>query len=414
MNDYDVIIAGGGPAGTAAAYAAGKCGARTLLLEHSGRLGGMATQALVGPLLGDADSHILREIISHLGGRVIDFRRMDIDLYELLTAQNVTVLLHSTATGGLKDAAGKVCGVQIQCAGNTHEFKSKAVIDATGDGALAFQAGVPFEMGREDDRLCQPASIMFTVAGIASGQRFHCGSEQEARVLRIGEKTWEELTLAAHRRGLLPDTVSVVRLYNSRRDDENIVNATQVNYLDGTNAGDLTRGEITARKQAYAILEFLRGNLPGYENAFISNMPAVLGVRETRRFKGVARLCKEDCIEGREFADAIVRGARFPIDIHNPSGGGQAAAQDVFAGTGVAEQVKPYDIPYGVMVPEHCDGVLVSGRCISASHEALASCRVMGIAMALGAGAGAAAAYAAQHGCKLRDVPPTELHPILF
>ncbi len=414
MNDYDVIIAGGGPAGVAAAYTAGKCGARALLLEQSGRLGGMATLALVGPLLGEADSRIQREIISHLGGRVVDFQKMDIDLYELLTARNVTVLLHSTVIGVLKDAAGKVCGVRMQCAGNIHEFRSKAVIDATGDGALAFQVGVPYEMGREDDRLCQPVSIMFTVAGIAPGRRFCCGSEEEARVLHVGEKTWEELALAAQEQGFLPDTVSVVRLYSSRRDDENTVNATQVNYLDGTDAGDLTRGEITARKQVYAILEFLRRNLPGYENAFISNMPAALGVRETRRFKGMTRLNKADCLEGRTFADAIVRGASFPIDIHNPAGGGQAAAQDVFAHTGVAERVKPYSIPYGVMVPEQCDGLLVTGRCIDASHEALASCRVMGIAMALGAGAGAAAAYAAQHGCELREVPPTELHPILF
>ncbi len=413
MNDFDVIVAGGGPAGVAAAYTAGKCGARTLLLEQSGRLGGMATQALVGPILGDADSSILREIVSHLGGRVVDFQKVDIDLYDLLATQNVTVLLHSTVTEVLKDD-DKVCGVCMQCAGNIREFKSKAIIDATGDGALAFRAGVPYEMGRDGDRLCQPVSIMFTVAGIAPEQRFHCGSEQEARAVKVGEKTWEELTLAAHKQGLLPDSVSVVRLYNARRDDENVINATQVNYLNGTCAEDLTRGEIVARKQAYTVLEFLRRNLPGYANAFISNMPAVLGVRETRRFKGMACLRKEDCIEGRKFAEAVVRDARFPIDIHNPAGGGQAAAQNVFASTGVAERVQPYGIPYGVMVPEHCDGLLFTGRCISASHEALASCRVMGIAAALGAGAGAAAAYAVQHGCELREVPPSELHSILF
>lgn len=414
MNNFDVIVAGGGPSGVAAAYAAGKCGARTLLLEQSGRLGGMATQALVGPFLGEADSAILREILAHLGGRVIDFQKIDIDLYDLLAAYNVTVLLHSPVTAVLKDDSGRVCGLRTQYAGTPGEFRGNAVIDATGDGAVAFLAGVPFEMGRSGDRLTQPLSIMFTVGGIVPGRRFNCGSEDEARRAKVGEKTWEELTLAARKRGILPDSVSVVRLYESRRPNENIINAAQVNFLNGTLAADLTRAEITGRKQAYAILDFLRQALPGYENAFIANMPAVTGVRETRRFKGVSCLGKEDCITGRTFKDAVVRKALFPIDIHNPSGGGQAAGQGAHEHTGAAERAKPYDIPYGVMVPENCNGLLFTGRCISATHEALASCRVMGIAMALGAGAGAAAAYASQHKCELRDVPPEELNSVLF
>jgi len=126
-------------------------------------------------------------------------------------------------------------------------------------------------------------------------------------------------------------------------------------------------------------------------------------LRETRRFEGVARLEKADCIAGRRFADAIVSNACFAIDIHNPTGGGQAAGHDEHR-VGTAERVQPYDIPYGVLVPRRMDGLLFAGRCVSASHEALASCRVMYIAMALEAGAGAAAAFAAKHGCELRNV----------
>ena len=205
----------------------------------------------------------------------------------------------------------------------------------------------------------------------------------------------------------------MVRLYAAVRDDENIINATQVNYINGSSSADLTRAEIEGRRQAFQIVDFLRKSLPGYENAFVSQMPAAIGVRETRRFEGVARLEKADCIAGRIFDDAVVHGACFAIDIHNPAGGGQAAGRDEHE-VGTAERARPYDIPYGVLVPSRVDGLLFAGRCISASHEALASCRVMCIAMALGGGAGAAAAYAAKNGCELRDVPVSKIQPLLF
>ena len=142
-------------------------------------------------------------------------------------------------------------------------------------------------------------------------------------------------------------------------------------------------------------------------------MPASIGVRETRRFKGVEQLVKEDCIEGKRLKNAIVRKATFPIDIHNPAGCGQAAGNNG-KNAGTAERGKPYDIPFGVMLPEKLDGFLFTGRCINASHEALASCRVMIIAMALGAAAGAAAALAAKDNLKVREVPPERMIEILF
>ena len=209
------------------------------------------------------------------------------------------------------------------------------------------------------------------------------------------------------KRGLSADTV--IRLYNATIPLMNIVNATQVNKLDGTKSADLTKAEIICRKQAYQVLEVVRRHLPGYEKAYISGMPAMIGVRETRRFEGVARLTKADCLAGRKRDDAIVHSASFCIDIHNPAGAGQAAQQETFK-TGEAERVKPYDIPYGALVPKEVDGLLFAGRCISAEHEALASCRVMRIAMATGVGAGAAAAYAVQHGIDVRAVDARNLH----
>ncbi|MBS1372344.1 MAG: FAD-dependent oxidoreductase [Lentisphaeria bacterium] len=410
--DYDVIVAGGGPAGVGAAYMAAGCGAKTLLLERGGRLGGTAVQSVVGPLMGQVDSLVTEQVLERIGGHCVDFRRVDIELYDLLAERGADILLHAPVSGVLLDG-GRVAGVEAECREGRRAFRARCVIDCTGDGEIAFRAGVPFEIGRGGDGLMQPVSIMYLIAGIDPARRMKCDSEQEARIVTVSGRTWEEIVLEAQAAGRLPETVSVIRLYPAVREDENIVNATQVNYIDGTSSRDLTRAEIEGRRQAFRILDFLRETVPGYENAFISQMPAAIGVRETRRFEGVARLEKSDCIAGRRFEDAVVRRACFSIDIHNPNGGGQAAGHEENA-VGTAERARPYDIRYGALVPRRVDGLLFAGRCISASHEALASCRVMCIAMALGGGAGAAAAYAAGHHCELRDVPVRGLQPLLF
>ena len=410
--NYDVIAVGGGPAGIGAAYAAAGCGAKVLLLERSGRLGGTAVQSVVGPLMGGVESRIVTEILARFGGCCVDFRRMDIELFDLLAERGVEILLHAPVSG-VRLEGNRVTGVEAECREGRRIFSARCVIDCTGDGDVAFRAGVPFEIGRAGDGLMQPVSIMYLIGGIDPLRRMKCTCEQDARVTMVNGRTWEEIVLEAQSGGRLPDTVSVIRLYHAVREDENIVNATQVNYIDGTSSADLTRAEIEGRRQAFRILDFLRETVPGYENAFISQMPAAIGVRETRRFEGVARLEKGDCIAGRRFADAVVRRACFSIDIHNPAGGGQAAGHEENA-VGTAERAQPYDIPYGVLVPRRLDGLLFAGRCVSASHEALASCRVMCIAMALGAGAGAAGAYAARCGCELRNVPVTEIPHVLF
>ncbi len=404
---YDVIVVGGGPAGGGAALAAAENGAKTLLLERYGRLGGTAVQSLVGPFLGRADSIYKDKILAAVGGDTGDFQKMDLQLYDLLAGAGVEILLHAGVYHVIQEGK-KVTGVVADLPDGPAEFHAAVVIDATGDGTVAFQAGVPFEIGRREDGLTQPMSVMFTVGEIVPEKRFFCGSEEMARMVKVNGRTWEEITLEARDQGRLPAMVGVVRLYRAVHPDQNIVNAAQINFRNGTSAADLTRAEIECRRQAWQILEFLRQSLPGYENARIACMPAAIGVRETRRFEGCARLEKADCLSGRVFEDAVVFDAAFGIDIHNPAGCGQAAGQDRFA-TGSAEQVHPYTIPYGTMVPREIDGLLFTGRCISASHEALASCRVMCIAMALGSAAGVAGAYAARHGVPLRAVPVKQL-----
>lgn len=408
---YDVIVCGGGPAGIGAAYSAASAGARTLLLEASGRLGGMAVQAMVGPFMGGVKSRVVDAVMAALGGRTIDFCQLDLQLYDLLTSVGAQVLLHAPVVAPVMNGR-RLRGVDIMTKTGPRRFTAALCIDATGDGDLAYMAGVPFEMGRDGDGLVQPASIMFTIKGIDPQRRFICGSEGEARRRVVNGRSWEEWVTEAQRKGELPASVGVVRLYATKYADENGVNATQINGINGLDPVDLTRAEVEGRRQACQIVAFLRRSLPGYEHAAMAMMPAVVGVRETRRFCGMARLVKEDCLRGASFADAVVFAASFAIDIHNPAGSGQAAGLGDFV-QGEAERGKPYDIPYGCLVPKDVEGLLLAGRCISASHEAHASLRVMCIAMAIGAAAGAAAAWAAQHGASTRDVPVAQLQPQL-
>ena len=403
--DYDVIVAGGGPAGIGAGYMAAKRGAKTLVLEKSGRLGGMAVSAMVSPFSLATYSPIAKEIARRVGfGGSVDFHMADVRAYELLKEAGADVMLHADVLGPVMEGT-RVTGVRVHCIEGERTFKAKVVIDATGNGIVAAAAGVPYEEGRAGDGLVQPMSIMFTVGGFDPAKRFLCFSEEHARSRHciVNGRKWEDIVQDEIKAGKLPPEVGVIRLYAGPSKDLNVVNATQVNGLFGSRSADLTKAEIAARRQAAQIVDVMRRHLPGYANAHIAEMPAVVGVRETRRFEGVDRLTTEDVLSGRKCEDAVARRCSFVIDIHNPAGAGQADGHDK-AVTGGARRVKPYDIPYGALVPKKVDGLLFCGRCLAAPHEALASCRVMGPAMATGIGAGAAAAEAVKKGVEVRAV----------
>jgi len=394
LEGLDTIVIGGGPSGVAAAIMSARGGARTLLLERYGRLGGMAVNALVSPFMGESSSVFMKEFVAKLGGNAVDAAECDVKMAEALMAEGARIRLHTWAFKALMDGS-RVKGVRALSKDGETDIEAKVVVDASGDGDVAFSAGAPYEKGRDGDGLLQPMSVMFRLGGVDKSKALLCGSEEEAKRVKVPEGTWEEVVLKGHESGELPSNIGVVRIYESAR-DARTVNATQVNYVDGTKAEDLTRAEIEGRSQAFKVLAFLKRHAPGYESAHIAEMPAVIGVRETRRFLGVEYLTKADLVSGRRRPDAVVSDAEFCIDIHNPDGGGQAK--------GVAERVKPYDIPYGCLVPRETDGLLLAGRCISGSHEAHASYRIMRIAFSTGAAAGAAAALCAKSGRQPRQL----------
>lgn len=410
----DVLVCGGGPAGIAAAMMAGRQGCKTLLVERYGRLGGMAVQALVGPLMGSVESALVDEIVARVGGRKVDYEFIDLKYADLLAEAGADFLLHAVVAGPLCEGA-RVAGVRLLTKQCVIDVMAKVIVDATGDGDVAFGAGAEYDQGRgagpdwEADGLCQPMTIMFRVSGVVDKETMEATRGRHRYRFADG-RTWNQVTEDANATGELPPAVGFIRTYTSRREDQRVINATQVNGLDGLKVRDLTQAELEGRRQVEPILEFLRKHAPGFQNAYVSGMPAVIGVRETRRIRGVAQLSIKELIDGVRSDTAVVRGASFPVDIHNPSGIGQAMGHY----PGNDPEVKPYDIPYGCLVPKNVDGLLTAGRCISGTHEAMASYRVQVIAMATGLAAGTAAALAARQNTAPRDVDVKGIQDIVF
>ena len=283
---------------------------------------------MVGPLMGNVRSAWVDGILEHIGGRRVDYEFIDLKYAELLETAGCQVLLHAWIAEPLLDGQ-RVTGVRLLTKQGMIAVRARVTVDATGDGDVAYGAGAEFDQGRgagpnwAADGLVQPMTIMFRVSGVNHAESMEAKRGRKAFRFPDG-RTWNQVTKEANRRGELPPTVGMVRTYLSQRDDERVINATQVNRVDGTRVQDLTQAELEGRRQVQPILEFLKKHAPGFQNAYVSGMPAVIGVRETRRIRGVASLAVEDLLAGKSSPRAVVRGASFPIDIHNPDGIGQA------------------------------------------------------------------------------------------
>ncbi|MFW5830154.1 MAG: FAD-dependent oxidoreductase, partial [Planctomycetota bacterium] len=307
---------------------------------------------------------------------------------------------------GGTDQQPRVIGVRLATPSGPLTVEAERVVDASGDGIVAFLAGAAFECGRPEDGLMQPASIMFRVGGVDHAASMDAHGGRGANGYRFPDgSNWDQLTMAACARGELPANVGKVRTYRTGREDERYVNATQINGIDGSDPFDLTRAELEGRRQVLVIMDFLRRHAPGFADAYVSLMPAAVGIRETRRFRGLRTLTREDCLAGRHWNDAVVTGCRAPLDVHNPTGPGQAegVSNEHPAGRDPVPK-QPYDIPYGCLVPEALDGLLLAGRCISGDHYAHASYRWQSICLATGAAAGYAAAASLTQGVQPRDL----------
>ncbi|MBV8373350.1 MAG: FAD-dependent oxidoreductase [Candidatus Eremiobacteraeota bacterium] len=439
MRVHDVLVVGGGNAGCAAAIAAARHGASTMLVERYGFLGGTATASMVGPWMTfhSGDDRIVGGIAQEIVERLVrkgaspghvrdssdyvasitpfDPETHKALLFEMMREANVTLLLHAYVLEAHVDG-DRVTGASFATVGGTRTYGGRVVIDATADAFVAASAGVPTQQGDERGRV-QPASLMFRLSHVdfdALCVYLRDHPDEMRTSLDVDERSPATVTAVAGLQalweraradGVVDIPREVVSFFISPYPDEVTVNMSRVVDIDPLDPEDLTRAEIESRMQVMQLLEFFRGRVPGFENARLAATGTQVGVRESRRIVGRYTLTAQDVLQGRRFDDAVARSA-YPIDIHNPSGSGTQTKRLAPGQT--------YEIPYRCLIPVHREQLLVAGRCISTTHEALASTRLTPTVMTLGQAAGTAAALAASSGVRAGDVDAGRLRAQLI
>ena len=376
VEKVDVVIVGGGPAGLVAALAASRNGVDTLLIERFGHLGGMATGGLVITVLPLRDGK--KEIIGGITGEImgnlkdeewgvlvndvygvinIDPEGMKHVANVMLEKSGARVQMHSYAVDAVIER-DVVRGVIVESKAGRQAILAKTIIDASGDGDIAVSAGAPFEEGIHPWGI----SLGVKIVGVDSGKVLSFRKEKPGH--------WEKLRKEMERKGFVfafgETTVEGVMLaWLSFKD---------LNALDPK---DLTRVEIEARKKIFDSIRFSRKNVPGFESAYIVDTACQIGVRESRRIVGEYVLTMEDINENRSFDDAIVSGG-WPE-------GWQLDGKKPWI---------PFSIPYRCLIPKKVENLLVAGRCLSCTHDALDPLRAIPHCMGMGEAAGTAAALA--------------------
>jgi hypothetical protein len=400
-----------------AAITAGRGGARTLLIDPSGCVGGTASLGLPWCQFNDSkDRQIIRGIADEFLSRLramnacctdpaIDaFVNVDNELYkivamELLQEAMVQVRLHTQVTRAIS-AARRIDALIVESKGSRQALRAKMFVDASGDGDVAALAGAPFVKGHVNDGRMQAVTMLFTVAHVDDQAFSDFGGNPSLM------KKWREVAPGSAMKNPLKNAPKLAWLTQSgNRVGEWYVNATRVLNVDGTNPDDLSRAELEGRLQAYEFVEqFLRPHIPGFEKCYIGAFASRIGIRETRHITGDYTLNVDDVCGFRKFEDAIACCA-YPIDIHDSRGAGGTYNADHFRKNAGAY----YQIPYRCLTPATIDNLLVAGRCVSATHEAAGSLRVIAPAMAMGHAAGCAAAMAVAKNIAPRQLNVTEL-----
>ena len=438
---WNVIVCGGGLSGVCAAAAAARNGAKTLLLERDGSLGGTMTNQLVGPMMTfhAADRQVIgglaQELVDQLvalgasPGHILDtsdycptITPFDAETLKLVAMRMVSgagaaILYNTWITGVIKDGPA-VRGVEVVNKGGRAVLTADVIIDCTGDGDVAALSGAPFEVGRAGDELVQPVSLMFKLANVdnaalraytAAHPEEACLSPQQAEAyLRqpLNKNTGFREKLRAYiRAGKIPIEREDILFFNTAYEDEVIVNTSRVAQVSPLDPWAMSAAENLAREQVFALFDFFRKEIPGFAHARLVAVGSRLGVRESRRIVGDYTLTAEDIMSERRFADAIACSA-YPVDIHSLRPGEDENAADPYHG-------QVYEVPYRCLLPRGVEQLLVAGRCISATHEAQGSIRVSPNCMAFGQAAGTAALLSLREECSPRQLDAGLLRRVL-
>ncbi len=432
----DLVVVGAGPAGTAAALAAARGGCRVLLAEKHGFAGGMATAGMVNPFLGNyyrnpetgRSGEIIGGVFAEICGRLRErgaLLRFNYDgpesvfsdafddawlrvVYDEMLAGAGVEVLYGAALFGAEVTGGRVEAVKVLTKGGVETFAADGFIDSTGDADLAAACGAPCDVGREADGLCQPCSTMFRMGGV--GKELLLADGLRAARGRVNARFNE-----AKKSGRLEfPTREGLGIYEFPRPGVLHFNATRVPGEPALTGAELSRAEVEGRRQVALLADWLRAEVPGFERSFLESVASQVGVRETRRVRGRYRMTRADVLKGARFGDGIARSAYF-IDIHDPAGPGGLHAAPGAEG-GLRPDFKPeryYEIPFGCLLPEGLQNLLVACRAISTDHHAHAATRVMATMTAVGEAAGRAAAMAKKKNVQVSEVDGAEVRRAL-
>ena len=411
--EFDVVVVGGGPAGIMAASSAARAGCSTLLIERYGFLGGAGTAGGLSTFCGlhartyGADVRVIRGLADDLLSRLVKLdglnaphltiadgiaaQAFDISAYkiaadELVTGSGARILFHAMAVGVvMRD--GAIDAVIIESKSGRQAVRGRFFIDASGDGDLAYWAGVPWEKAPPIDGMMYP-SLMFRINAVD--------------VAKAGPAPWrtvERLMEEAEAAGThtFPRKKPIVR--PQRNPLEWRANLTQLKRadggaIDGTNVDELTRGELTGRQQALDAFTFIRDRTPGFEDSYIVDIAPQIGIRETRRIIGPYQLTEEDVLGCADFDDTIgVNG--WPVEAHVA---GTVEFRWQWKERGFNQ------LPFRIILPgtrgdgQRVGNLYVTGRCASMTHGAQSAARVTGPCFVMGEAAGVAASMALSAG----------------
>lgn len=446
--EYDTAVIGGGLAGSCAAISSARGGAKTVLIEAGGTLGGQAGQGLVTPLSsyrsakGEDFGGLVTEIITDVSaltkkyvcsesehGKVYTISP-HMTKYALLKAAHnsgVDVHFHTVLCDAEIDE-GSVTSAIFRDKSGFLRISAKTFVDATGDADLVYLCGDDCVLGSEEgvfdslyeanlatahgdgekceeyshSGLMQPVSLFFVMRGVD----YEKASSLNNKTIRFGDlgiarerfEKWE----FAGTPGFEPvsdhvpmpqDRVLVTR---GRHSDEAVVNMSRVININGADAEDLSKGETAAQLQVIAIVDFIKTFIPGFEKSYLVETSSRLGVRESRRLVGKYVLSGRDVITGRHFDDAVCR-AFYMIDIHDPTGKHRAIGGDI--------ESDFFEIPFGSLCSKKFSNLLVCGRCISCDHVAHSAARIQGACILTGQAAGCAAAISSGSNTSACEIP---------